>query len=120
MLLLSQAGGGDSATHSHPKSPAASCTRANMPYKREPGNLDDCSPGMLGSCRFSFHSLSSGALTLALPLAFVPGSEDVKVDAYGTFPDLEHFKFNWTDIGEVNIYLCYHVICPLKLLYFRH
>lgn len=121
MLLLSQAGGGDRATHSHPRSPASSCTRAMMPGKREPGNLDDCSPGMLGSCHFSFHSFSSDALTLALPLPFVsPGSEDVKIDAYDTFPDLEHFKFNWTDIREVNIYLCYHVICLLKPLSSRH
>lgn len=110
MLLLSQAGGGDSATHSPPRSAASSCTHAKMPGKREPGNLDDCSPGMLGSCHVSFHSFSSDALTLALPLAFVPGSEDVKIDAYDTFPDLEHFTFNWTDIREVNIYLCYHVM----------
>lgn len=48
----------DKAKHSHPRSPTYSWILTKMSCKREPGNLDNYSSGMLGNYHFSFHSFS--------------------------------------------------------------
>ena len=93
---------GKGDTHFHPGFPASSCILAKMSGERESGNMDDDSLGVLGTCRFSFHSCSSDALISALPLASLLNEE-----MWGCrhicdiFPDLEHFKFKWTDFTEI-------------------
>lgn len=66
-LLLSQRGRGQ-CQHSHPSPAASSCTRAELSGKRGPGR-ESCRlpPGESGTCRVSFCSFSSDALTSALP-----------------------------------------------------
>ena len=51
-----------------------------MSGERESGNVDDYSLGVLGPCRFFFHSCSSDALISALPLAsLLKTCEDVEI-----------------------------------------
>ena len=50
-----------------------------MSGKREPGTPDDYSLGASGTISFFTHSFSSDALTSALPLAFLLGTDDVEI-----------------------------------------
>ena len=71
---------GEGDAHSHPGYPASSCILAKMSGERESGNVDDYSLGVLGPCRFFFHSCSSDALISALPLAsLLKTCEDVEI-----------------------------------------